>query len=57
MTSYQHNLLDIFFKLKPLFLINIEYEDVYDFLIDCHELLHKMDRVERFGVELVIYQF
>ena len=27
------------------------------FLVDCHELLHKMGIVERFGVEFVTYQF
>ena len=27
------------------------------FLVDFHELLHKMDIVERFGVEFVTYQF
>ena len=32
-------------------------EDAYDFLVDCHELLHKMDIVEQFGVEFVTYQF
>ncbi|XP_069144367.1 uncharacterized protein [Solanum lycopersicum] len=32
-------------------------EDAYDFLVDCHELLHKMDIVEQFSIEFVTYQF
>lgn len=27
-----------------------EFEDSYDFFVDCHEILHKMDIVERFSV-------
>ncbi|XP_015159833.1 uncharacterized protein [Solanum tuberosum] len=42
---------------KQTFFKATESEDAYDFLVDCHELLHKMDIVERFGVEFVTYQF
>ena len=57
MTSDQHELFSKFLKLKSPVFKGAESEDAYDFLIDCHELLHKMDIVERFGVEFVTYQF
>ncbi|XP_049351058.1 uncharacterized protein LOC125815564 [Solanum verrucosum] len=57
MTSDQHDLFIKFLKLKPPVFKGTESEDAYDFLVDCHELLHKMDIVERFGVEFVTYQF
>ena len=46
MTNDQHELLSKFFKLKPPVFKGAESEDAYDFLVDCHELLHKMDIVE-----------
>ncbi|TMW80162.1 hypothetical protein EJD97_023341, partial [Solanum chilense] len=57
MTSDQHELFTKFLKLKPPVFKGAESKDAYDFLVDCHELLHKMDIVERFGVEFVTYQF
>ena len=57
MTSYQHELFTKILKLKPPVFKGAESEDAYDFLVDCHELLHKMDIVERFGVEFVTNQF
>ena len=57
MTSDQHELFIKFLKLKHPVFKGAEFEDAYDFLVDCHELLHKMDIVERFGVEFVTYQF
>ena len=53
MTNDQHELFSKFLKLKPPVLKGAESEDAYDFLVDCHELLHKMGIVERFGVEFV----
>ena len=50
MTSDQHELFTKFLKLKPPVFKGAESEDAYDFLVDCHELLHKMGTVERFGV-------
>ena len=50
MTGDQHELFIRFLKLKPPIFKGAESEDAYDFLVDCHELLHKMDTVERFGV-------
>ena len=46
MTSDQHELFSKFFKLKPPVFKGAESEDAYDFLVDCHELLHKMGIVE-----------
>ena len=57
MTCDQHDLFIKFLKLKPPVFKGVEFEDAYDFLIDCHELLHKMGIVGRFGVEFVTYQF
>ena len=57
MTSDQHELFSKFLKLKPPVFKGAESQDAYDFLVDCHELLHKMCIVERFGVEFVTYQF
>ncbi|XP_069151903.1 uncharacterized protein [Solanum lycopersicum] len=51
MTGDQGEIFIKFLKLKPPVFKGAESEDVYDFLADCHELLHKMDIVERFGVE------
>ena len=57
MTNDQHELFSKFLKLKPPVFKGAESEDAYDFLVDYHELLHKMGIVERFGVEFVSYQF
>ena len=57
MTNDQHELFNKFLKLKPPVFKGAESEDAYDFLVDCHELLHKMGIVEQFGVEFVTYQF
>ena len=57
MTSDPRELFTKLLKLKPPVFKGAESEDAYDILIDCHELLHKMDIVERFGVEIVTYQF
>ena len=48
MTNDQHELLSKFLKLKPPVFKGAESEDAYDFLVDCHEILHKMGIVERF---------
>ena len=57
MTGDQHDLFIRLLKLKPPVLKVAESEEAYDFLVDCHELLHKMDIVERFGIEFVTYHF
>ena len=57
MTSDQHKLFGKFLKLKPPVFKGAKSEDAHDFLVDCHELLHKMGIEERFGVEVVTYQF
>ena len=57
MTSDQHELFTKFLKLKPPVFKGAESEDGNDFLVDFHELLHKMDIVERFGVEFLTYKF
>lgn len=46
MTGDLHNLFIKFLKLKPPVFKGDESEDSYDFLVDYHELLHKMDIAE-----------
>ena len=46
MIGDQHELFIKFLKLKPPVFKGAESEDAYDFLVNCHELLHKMDIVE-----------
>ena len=46
MTSDHHELFTKFLKLKPPVFKGAESEDAYDFPVDCHELLRKMDIVE-----------
>ena len=57
MISDQHELFSKFLKLKPLVFKGAESKDAYDFMVDCHELLHKMGIVELFGIEFVTYEF
>ena len=46
MMSDQHEVFTKFLKMKPPVFKGVELEDAYDFLVDFHELLHKMDIVE-----------
>ena len=46
MTNDQHELFSKFLKLKPPVFNGAESEDAYDFLVYCHELLHKMGIME-----------
>ena len=46
MTNIQHELFSKLLKLKPPVFKGAEFEDAYDFLVDCHELLHKMGIVK-----------
>ena len=46
MTSDKHDLFIRFLKLKLPIFKGAESEDAYDFLVDCHELLHRMDIIE-----------
>lgn len=45
MTSDQHDLYTKFLNLKPLVSKVTEFEDAYDFLVDCHNFLYIIDIV------------
>ena len=55
MTSDQHELFSKFLKLKPPVFKGAESEDAYDFLVDCHELLHNMVIYRGFTVQLILF--
>lgn len=57
MTRDENELFCRFIKMKPPISHGIESENAYKFIIDYHERLHKMGVVERYGVELVTFQF
>lgn len=52
-TSDHHDLFIELLNLKPPIFNGNEFEDAYDFLVDFHEFLYKIDIVERFCVEFV----
>ena len=56
-TNWYLTIFTLFRRWLELVFKGAESEDAYDFLVDSHELLHKMGIVERFGVEFVSYQF
>lgn len=43
-------------KMKPLVFQGIDSKDVFEFLIDYHENLHKMGIMEMYDVEFEIFQ-
>ena len=51
--SDHHDLFIKFLKIKHPVFKGAEFKNAYDFVVNCHELLYKMDIVERFGVEFV----
>lgn len=52
-----HELFSKIFKMNLSVFHSTESKDAYDFIIDCHERLYKMDVVEMYYVELVTFQF
>lgn len=57
MTGDEHDMSYKVSKIKPPIFHGIESKDVYEFIIDFHEWLHKMGVVDRYGVELVMFRF
>lgn len=51
-----HDLFYKFLKIKyTMFHVHV-LEDEYEFIIDFHEWFHKMDMVEKYGVEFITFQ-
>lgn len=55
MTDDKHGLFSKFIKMKPPVFQGIEFEDVFEFLIDFHECLNKLGIVKKYGVEFVSF--
>ncbi|XP_059315661.1 uncharacterized protein LOC132066354 [Lycium ferocissimum] len=57
MTASDQDLVGRFRKLEPPRFAGTSSEDAYEFILDMHELLHRMGIVETHGVDYVSYQF
>ena len=57
MTGNEHDMLTMFFKLKPPIILGTKIEDVLKFIVDCCERLHKFGIIHRHEVESVSFQF
>lgn len=55
MTGDEHDLFCKFIKIKQPIFPSTESKDAGDFIIDCHERLHKMGLVKSYVVELVTF--
>lgn len=57
MANDEHGMFCSFMKMKPPVFQGTEFEDALEFLIDCHDHLHKMSIIEKFGVEFVFFNY
>lgn len=53
MIEDEHGLFYKFMNMKPLIFQGIESENDFDFIIDCHERLHKIGIAKNYRVEFI----
>lgn len=55
MTGNEHKILTMFLKLNPLFYLGYKNEDVYEFVLNFYERIHKLGIIHQHEIEFLTF--